>query len=111
MIETPNMTRRYGKPRRRFSGWTVVVPIVVALCVYVVATIVGETHWTLHPHRSARTAVAPKPARWYVARAGDTWRSVATRTHVPVAQLHRLNPRDSARGRVLSGERLLLRTG
>lgn len=113
MIETPNMTRRSGRPRRRFSGWTVVVPVVLALCVYVVASIVGDTRWTLHPHKAARTSSTPvtaaKPARWYVVRPGDTWRSIATRTHIPLARLHRLNPRDTARGKVVSGERLLLR--
>jgi LysM repeat protein len=116
MIETSNMTLRHGKPRRRFSGWTVVVPIVLAICIYVVVTIVGDTRWTLHPHRAAHTtstpAVVTTPARWYVVHPGDTWRSVAARTHVPVAQLHLLNPRDTARGKVVAGERLLLlRTG
>jgi hypothetical protein len=111
MLESPNMTRRYGTPRRRFSGWTVVVPLVLALCVYVVVTIVGDTRWTLHPHHAATTSSTPAVATTYVVRAGDTWRSIATRAHVPLARLHRLNPRDTARGKVVSGERLLLRAG
>jgi hypothetical protein len=98
------------RPRRRFSGWTIVVPIVLATCVYVVGSIVTDTHWTLRD-RAKPTPTVTQPPRWYVTRPGDTWRRVARRTHVPVATLHRLNPRDTARGKVVGGERLLLRTG
>jgi hypothetical protein len=41
--------------RRRFSGWTVVVPIVLAACIYVVASIIGGTRWTLTGAGQTRT--------------------------------------------------------
>jgi hypothetical protein len=99
------------KPRRRFTGWTIVVPIVLAACIYVVATIISDTHWTLHARSKRTPATVTHPVRWFTTRPGDTWGSVARRTHVPVATLHRFNPRDTARGMVVAGERLLLRRG
>jgi hypothetical protein len=73
--------------RRRFSGWTVVVPLALTACIYVVASIIGSTRWTV----------------------GGSWRSVARRTHVSTARLHALNPRDTAKGRVVPGEHLMVR--
>jgi hypothetical protein len=99
------------EPRRRFSGWTLVVPIVLAACVYVVGTIISDTHWTLRDRSKRTPATVTQPVSWYVTHAGDSWRSVARRTHVPVVTLHRLNPRDTSRGKVVAGERLLLRSG
>jgi LysM repeat protein len=93
--------------------WTLIVPILLGACIYVVAAIVGGARWTwdfdgTHP-ASGTLRSAPAPARWHVTKAGDTWRSVAAHAHVSSAQLHRLNPRDSAKGKLVPGERLLLR--
>jgi LysM repeat protein len=110
---------RYGAPgidgplrmRRRFSVWTLVVPLALTACIYVVASIIGSTRWTVRGPvhvQSARSAPA-RVVREYTTRAGDTWRRVARRTHVSVARLHSLNPHDTARGRIVPGEHLLLR--
>jgi hypothetical protein len=93
--------------------WTVIVPILLGASIYVVAGIVGGTRWSWdfdgkHP-RSRTPLSAPAPARWYDTKPGDTWRAVALHARVSTAQLHRLNPRDSARGTLVPGERLLLR--
>ena len=99
--------------RRRFSGWTVVVPLALTVCIYVVASIIGSTRWTIGGFARAQPpAGQPTPvtvAREYTSRSGDTWRSVARRAHVSTATLHALNPRDTARGRMIPGEHLLLR--
>jgi LysM repeat protein len=90
-----------------------IVPLLLGSCIYVVAAIVGGTRWTWDfdgKHASAGTPrSAPIPARWQVTKPGDSWHSVALRAGVSPAQLHRLNPRDSAKGKLVPGERLLLR--
>lgn len=94
--------------RRRFSCWTVVVPLTLTACVYVVASIIAGTRWTI----GAGHAGPPSPARVahaYTTRSGDTWRSIARRAHVSARRLHALNPRDTARGSIVPGEHLLLR--
>jgi LysM repeat protein len=99
--------------RRRFSAWTLIVPVVLAACIYVVASIIGSTRWTLGstgnvPVRGVQP-VAGRLVHAYATRAGDTWRIVARRTHVSIAQLHSLNPHDTAKGRIVPGEHLLVR--
>jgi Tfp pilus assembly protein FimV len=56
----------------------------------------------LWPHHAPQAPVRPahakaaqsraRPARYYRVRAGDTLASIATRTHVPIVRLRRLNP-------------------
>jgi LysM repeat protein len=98
--------------RRRFSGWTVVVPLALTACVYVVASIIGSTRWSIGGPGHAHPLTSPSPVRVvheYTTRTGDTWALVARRTHVSIATLHALNPRDTARGRIVAGEHLLVR--
>jgi hypothetical protein len=95
--------------RRRFSGWTVVVPLALAACVWVVASIIGSTRWTVTGSDTDQQRPPARVGRVYTTRAGDSWRSVARRAHISRARLHALNPRDSARGPIVPGERLLLR--
>ncbi len=101
------------RARRTFSVWTVVVPLALTACIYVVASIIGSTRWTVGGTAHATSTTArPAPVRVlreYTTRAGDTWRHVARLTHVSLAQLHSLNPHDTARGPVVPGEHLLLR--
>jgi hypothetical protein len=92
--------------------WTLIVPILLGSCIWVVAGIVGGTRWTWdfdgkHASKTPRSALLP--ARWHVTEPGDTWHSLALHARVSTAQLHRLNPRDSAKGKLVPGERLLLR--
>jgi hypothetical protein len=99
--------------RRRFSAWTLIVPVALAACVYVVASIIASTRWDLagasHAAPSITRSAPVRVVREYTTRAGDTWRRVARRSHVSVARLHAQNPHDSAKGRVVPGEHLLLR--
>jgi hypothetical protein len=97
------------RPRRRFSGWTIVVPLALTGCVWVVASIIGSTRWTLTGSDRDQQRPPARVGRVYTTRAGDSWRSVARRAHISRARLHALNPRDSARGPIVPGERLLLR--
>ena len=118
MARTPKLSGAPGLDRlpstgRRFSAWTLVVPLALAACVYVVASIIGSTRWTIgatgHTQPVATQSAHPRVPHEYITRSGDTWRSVARRTHLSTARLHDLNPRDTARGRIIPGERLLLR--
>jgi hypothetical protein len=110
----PSSVDGLPRARHRFSVWTVIFPLALTACVYVVASIIASARWTLGTtdHGASRT-VRPIPARVvreYTTRAGDTWRRVARRSHVSVSQLHRLNPHDTARGEIVAGERLVLRS-
>jgi hypothetical protein len=99
--------------RRRYSVWTVLVPIALSACVYVVASIIGSTRWTLAKSNYGHTRTGEKaPAlvvHAYTTRPGDTWRTVARKTHVSTARLHALNPNDTAKGPLVPGEHLLVR--
>jgi hypothetical protein len=96
--------------RRRFSVATILVPIVLCSCVYVVSTILGSARWTLDYDAAAQATTAPRVApRWHTTRPGDTWKRVAREAHITRAELHRLNPNDTAIGKLVPGERLLLR--
>ena len=52
------------RPRRRFSGWTVVVPLALAACIYVVASILGSTRWTIGRPAHARPRRHGRPFAW-----------------------------------------------
>jgi hypothetical protein len=88
-----------------------IVPVLLGACIYVVAGIVGGTTWDFHGKQASSGTHSPSPAsaRWHVTQSGDSWDSVASHAGVSIAQLHRLNPRDTAKGAVVPGERLLLR--
>jgi hypothetical protein len=96
-------------PRRRFSGWTIIVPLALTACVWVVASIIGSTRWSAGRSDQTRRTPPSHVVHWYTTREGDTWRSVARRAQISRARLHELNPRDTARGSIVPGERLLLR--
>jgi hypothetical protein len=108
ILDTPGLDPP-ARPRRRFSGWTIVVPLTLTACVWVVASIIASTRWTLTGSDEGPRTPPARVVREYTTRAGDTWRSVARRAHISRARLHALNPRDTARGPVVPGERLLLR--
>jgi LysM repeat protein len=111
--DTPGVDGLPPRMRRKFSVWTLVVPLALTACIYVVASIIGSTRWTIRGSGHAQSPPAQstpvRVVREYTTRTGDTWRRVARRTHVSVARLHSLNPHDSARGRIVPGEHLLLR--
>lgn len=95
--------------RRRFSVSTILVLIVLCSSIYVVSTILGSARWTLDYDAAAPASTTPTVApRWHTTRPGDTWRRVARTARITVAELHRLNPNDTERGRLAPGERLLL---
>ena len=93
--------------------WTVVVPLALAACIYVVASIIGSARWSIGLPASGGPAAPTAPRagleRAYTTRAGDTWQTVARRAHISPSRLHSLNPHDTARGRIVAGEHLLLR--
>ena len=74
--------------RRRFSAWTVVVPLALAACIYVVASIIGSARWSIgFPHQAARgvDGAAGRPrARVHDASRGHLADRGATGPHLAV---------------------------
>jgi hypothetical protein len=84
-LEDPTKRRRF-----QFSIWTIVAPVALAACVFVIVSIASDAGWTRRGHETTVTMIA-------------------VRFGISLERIKALNPKLPADGSVPAGRRIRLR--
>jgi hypothetical protein len=115
---TPKLEGHRPAKRRRFhfSVWTIVAPVALAACVFVIVSIARDAGWTgrdtsktVARTTSSGTSSQAGAAILYRARTGDTLMDIAVRFGISIDSLRRLNPKLPKNGSLPTGRRIRLR--
>jgi LysM repeat protein len=112
---SPQLDDRPKRRRFHFSVWTIVAPVALAVCVFVIVSIASDAGWTgrgstKQPVRtSTSTSTQAGGEILYRARKGETLMIVAVRYGISLERLRVLNPKLPKDGSLPAGRRIRLR--
>ena len=112
----PGLDDRPKRRRFRFSVWTIVAPVALALCVFVILSIAGDAGWTgrgssKQPVRTTGAGASTQAGGQilYRAKKGETLMVIAVRYGISLESLRTLNPKLPKDGSLPAGRRIRLR--
>jgi hypothetical protein len=110
-LEDPTKRRRF-----QFSIWTIVAPVALAACVFVIVSIASDAGWTRRGHETTVTRTTESGGSsqaggsiLYRVKRGETLTMIAVRFGISLERIKALNPKLPADGSVPAGRRIRLR--
>jgi LysM repeat protein len=117
-LSTPKLEDHGSRRRRRFhfSIWTIVAPVALAACVFVIVSIASDAGWTGRDHTETvvrttggGTSTQAGAAILYRVKKGETLMGIAVRFGISIESLRTLNPKLPRNGSLPAGRRIRLR--
>jgi hypothetical protein len=112
----PELEDRAKRRRFPFSIWTVVAPVALAACVFVIVSIASDAGWTRRGQETTVTRTTGSAgssqaggAILYRVKRGETLTMIAVRFGISLERIKALNPKLPADGSVPAGRRIRLR--
>jgi hypothetical protein len=112
----PKLEDRAKRRRFQFSVWTIIAPVVLAVCVFVIVSIASDAGWTGRHKGTTVTRTTGAGggtqaggAILYRVKKGETLTMIAVRFGISLERIKALNPKLPADGSVPAGRRIRLR--